>query len=116
VQAIISAALAGRDVLVLMPTGGGKSLCFQLPAIVDDGVTVVVTPLISLMLDQLHALVYCPGGGIPSAYLSGQLSLQVQLAPAAVVPVAAPCVGHTMWPIGRRSLDVTYGHFLYSSE
>src|SRR5205085_4025757 len=50
---VVKSALAGRDTLVVMPTGSGKSLCFQLTAIALDGVTVVVSPLISLMKDQV---------------------------------------------------------------
>ncbi|MEM8787059.1 MAG: DNA helicase RecQ [Pseudomonadota bacterium] len=53
---IVQAVAAGRDVLAIMPTGGGKSLCFQLPALLRDGVTVVVSPLIALMRDQVRAL------------------------------------------------------------
>lgn len=53
---VVGALLGGRDVLAIMPTGGGKSLCYQLPAVVMEGVTVVVSPLIALMKDQVDAL------------------------------------------------------------
>src|SRR5476651_836576 len=52
----VQAALEGRDSLVVMPTGGGKSLCYQLPAMADRGLVVVVSPLIALMSDQLRRL------------------------------------------------------------
>ena len=55
-EAIIEALLEGRDVLALLATGAGKSLCFQLPALVKDGMAVVFEPLISLMKDQVDAL------------------------------------------------------------
>ena len=55
-EAIVDAVNAGEDVLAIMPTGGGKSLCFQLPALCRDGVTVVISPLIALMRDQVRAL------------------------------------------------------------
>src|SRR2546421_10393381 len=67
---IIQDALAGRDVFVLMPTGGGKSLCFQLPALARDGLTVVVSPLISLMKDQVDAL---QASGVPATFLNSSL-------------------------------------------
>ncbi len=68
---VIDAALAGRDSLVLMPTGGGKSLCYQIPAIVSDGLTVVISPLISLMKDQVDALLEM---GVPATYITSGLT------------------------------------------
>src|SRR5215217_1235019 len=69
-EEIINDALAGRDVFALMPTGGGKSLCFQLPALMRDGLTIVVSPLIALMKDQVDAL---QTSGIPATYLNSTL-------------------------------------------
>ena len=68
---IIDDALAGRDVFALLPTGGGKSLCFQLPALLRDGVTIVVSPLIALMKDQVDAL---RTSGIPATFLNSTLA------------------------------------------
>lgn len=70
-EAVVRDALAGRDVLAVMPTGGGKSLCFQLPALLREGVMLVVSPLIALMQDQVRLLT---GMGIPAAYLNSSLS------------------------------------------
>lgn len=73
---IIDTVLAGKDTLVLMPTGGGKSLCFQLPALALPGITLVVSPLIALMKDQVDAL--C-ANGISAAFLNSSLSPREQL-------------------------------------
>jgi hypothetical protein len=67
---VISAILNKEDVFVVMPTGGGKSLCYQLPAILLDGVTVVVSPLVALMKDQVDVLA---GRGLSARRLTAQL-------------------------------------------
>ena len=68
---LIDALLAGRDAFGVMPTGGGKSLCYQVPALLLPGVTVVVSPLISLMQDQVTAL---KKAGVAAAYLNSALT------------------------------------------
>ncbi|MFN9173432.1 MAG: RecQ family ATP-dependent DNA helicase, partial [Synechocystis sp.] len=68
---VIESLLAGRDCLVVLPTGGGKSLCFQLPALVGDGLTLVVSPLVALMEDQVQTL---RRQNLPAACLHSQLS------------------------------------------
>ena len=70
-EAIIANALAGRHGLVIIPTGGGKSLCYQLPAMATGGLTLVVSPLIALMKDQVDAL---RANGIPAAFINSTLS------------------------------------------
>ena len=67
----MDAVLAGRDSIVVLPTGGGKSLCFQAPAVLNAGVAVVVSPLISLMKDQVDTLV---GNGVSAALYNSSLS------------------------------------------
>ncbi len=67
---IISNVLAGKDTLAIMPTGGGKSLCYQIPALIFDGITVVVSPLISLMQDQVDSLV---ANGVNAVFLNSTL-------------------------------------------
>jgi ATP-dependent DNA helicase RecQ len=69
-EEIVDAVLSGRDVFATLPTGGGKSLCYQLPALLFDGLTVVVSPLIALMEDQVTA---ARQNGLPAAFLNSSL-------------------------------------------
>src|SRR5438309_9821971 len=73
----MKAVLADRDSLVVLPTGGGKSLCFQAPAVVRQGLAVVVSPLISLMKDQVDALV---GNGVPAGLYNSSLASEEKAA------------------------------------
>ncbi len=70
-EELIDGVLAGRDVFGIMPTGGGKSICYQVPALMLPGITLVVSPLISLMRDQVLAL---KAAGVPAAYINSTLS------------------------------------------
>ena len=70
-ESLIDGVLAGRDVFGIMPTGGGKSICYQVPALMLPGITLVVSPLISLMRDQVLAL---KAAGIPAAYINSTLT------------------------------------------
>src|SRR6188472_3342546 len=67
---VVDALLAGRSALAVFPTGGGKSLCYQLPALLLDGLTVVVSPLIALMKDQVDAL---QALGVAATYINSSL-------------------------------------------
>lgn len=70
-QAVIDTLVDGKDALVIMPTGGGKSLCYQIPSLVRSGVGIVISPLIALMHDQVSALM---GLGVKAAFLNSSLS------------------------------------------
>jgi ATP-dependent DNA helicase RecQ len=72
---VVESILDGNDTVVVMPTGGGKSLCFQLPALMRDGVTVVVSPLIALMKDQVDAL---HARGLPATFINSSLDFEEQ--------------------------------------
>lgn len=70
-ESLIDAILNGKDVLGIMPTGGGKSLCYQIPALMFRGITFVVSPLISLMKDQVMSL---KSANVPAAYINSSLT------------------------------------------
>ncbi|MBR5446465.1 MAG: DNA helicase RecQ [Clostridia bacterium] len=70
-EAVVDAVLSGRDVLCVMPTGAGKSICYQVPALASEGTTLVISPLISLMKDQVQTL--C-AAGVPAAYINSSLT------------------------------------------
>jgi ATP-dependent DNA helicase RecQ len=70
-EKLIDSIISGRDVIGIMPTGAGKSVCYQVPAILLNGVTIVISPLISLMKDQVNALTQV---GIRSAYINSSLT------------------------------------------
>ena len=72
---IIDALLSGRDAMAIMPTGAGKSMCFQIPALISDGIALVISPLISLMKDQVLSLISM---GAPAAYINSSLTSSQQ--------------------------------------
>jgi superfamily II DNA helicase RecQ len=113
-EELIDAMLSGRDVLGIMPTGAGKSVCYQVPALMLDGITIVVSPLISLMKDQVTALIQA---GVRCAYLNSSLTKEQlrtlkKRAAAAIserVEYFAPIVGVTYGNITIRSQKTRWG-------
>ena len=88
---VIDCLLAGRDCLVVLPTGGGKSICFQLPALLGEGLTLVVSPLVALMEDQVQSL---RRQNLPAACLHSQLS--------------RPERKHVLYQLGQQQLKLLY--------
>ena len=70
-ESVIDSLLSGQDVMAVMPTGAGKSACYQIPALLLEGVTLVISPLISLMKDQVHTLIQA---GVPAAFINSSLT------------------------------------------
>ena len=104
-EAVVSALLAGRDVLAVMPTGAGKSVCYQVPAVVMEGMALVVSPLVSLMADQVRAV---QEAGIRGAYLNSTLAPGQQ---AEVLRRAAEGAYDLMYVAPERLADPRFAEF-----
>ena len=90
---IVRRLLDGQDVLAVMPTGAGKSICYQVPALLLPGITIVVSPLVSLMKDQVGALVQA---GVAAAFLNNSLTDNQKA-----------CLLYTSWPSATAALSST---------
>jgi ATP-dependent DNA helicase RecQ len=108
-EEIVSNVIAGNDSLVLMPTGAGKSLCYQLPALCRDGYTMVVSPLIALMKDQVDSL---QANGIPAAFVNSTLSPQEN---EAVLSQAAQGELKILYVAPERIATARFQNFLNSA-
>ncbi|NHM16715.1 RecQ family ATP-dependent DNA helicase [Eggerthellaceae bacterium zg-887] len=108
-QAVIAAVLAGQDSVGIMPTGAGKSLCYQIPAVVLPGLTLVVSPLVSLMGDQVRSLV---DAGIRGAYLNSTLTGRQQ---ATVLERASQGAYDVMYIAPERLADPRFAAFAESA-
>ena len=95
-EAVVSSVLAGRDVLAVMPTGAGKSVCYQVPAVVLDGLTLVISPLVSLMADQVRSL---KEAGVRGAYLNSRV-VRLSRARCCAGRVRGPTTSCTRRPSG----------------
>ena len=98
-EEIVSALLAGRDALAIMPTGAGKSLCYQVPALLLPGLTLVISPLISLMQDQVKGL---NAAGIHAAFINSSLT-ETQIARALDLAAEAATSSSTSRPSGWKA-------------
>ena len=101
---VITAVLAGQDCLCVMPTGGGKSLCYQLPAIAQDGLTLVVSPLIALMKDQVDQLqaLGLPANFINSALPAAEQYTRLDRMAAGEFRLVYVCRAVSQWAVPRR--------------
>ena len=104
-EAVVSALLSGRDVLAVMPTGAGKSVCYQVPAVVMEGMALVVSPLVSLVADQVRAV---QEAGIRGAYLNSTLAPGQQ---AEVLRRAAEGAYDLMYVAPERLADPRFAEF-----
>ena len=109
-EAVVSALLAGRDVLAVMPTGAGKSVCYQVPAVVMEGMALVVSPLVSLMADQVRAV---QEAGIRGAYLNSTLAPGQQ---AEVLRRAAEGAYDLMYVAPERLADPRFAEFVRTAR
>ena len=107
---VVSALLSGRDALAIMPTGAGKSLCYQIPALLLPGLTLVISPLISLMQDQVKGL---SAAGIPAAYINSALT-ENQIAKA--LQLAAQGSYKIIYVAPERLESPTFQSFAASAE
>ncbi len=109
-EAVVSALLSGRDVLAVMPTGAGKSVCYQVPAVVMEGMALVVSPLVSLMADQVRAV---QEAGIRGAYLNSTLAPGQQ---AEVLRRAAEGAYDLMYVAPERLADPRFAEFARTAQ
>ena len=109
-EAVVSALLSGRDVLAVMPTGAGKSVCYQVPAVVMEGMALVVSPLVSLMADQVRAV---QEAGIRGAYLNSTLTPGQQ---AEVLRRAAGGAYDLMYVAPERLADPRFAEFARTAQ
>ena len=109
-EGVVSAILGGRDALAVMPTGAGKSICYQVPGIVLDGLTLVISPLVSLMGDQVRALI---DAGVRGAYLNSTLTPGQQ---ATVLRRAAQGAYRIMYVAPERLSDPRFLEFAQAAR